>query len=53
MEEMFGSETPEKLMDTLFYLNGIHFALRGGEEDSMLIMDQFRMEHRYEKKCLI
>ena len=48
-----GHETPEKLLDTLFYLNGIHFALRGGEEHSMLTMDQFKVQTRNHKKCLI
>ena len=31
-QRCIGEETPEKLLKALFYLNGIHFALRGGEE---------------------
>lgn len=52
-KKCFGNETPDQLIDTLFYLNGIHFALRGGEEHSMLTMDQFKLETRNGKKCLI
>lgn len=36
-------------MDTYFYLDGIHFALRGEEEHSMWTIDQFRVEYRDEK----
>ena len=31
-----GIESPEKLLDTLFYLIGLNFALRGGEEHRQL-----------------
>lgn len=48
-----GDDTPQKLINTLFYLNGIHFALRGGEEHCSLTMDQFHTEYRDGKKCLI
>ena len=46
-----GSETPEKLLNSLFYLNGVHFALRGGEEHSNLTVDQFAVQERDGKKC--
>ena len=49
----FGEETPKKLLQSLFYLNGIHFALRGGEEHSNLLIEQFKIEEREGKKCLV
>ena len=49
----FGEETPKKLLQTLFFLNGIHFALRGGEEHSNLLIEQFKIEERNGKKCLV
>lgn len=51
-DKVLGSETPEQLLRTLFYLNGLHFALRGGQEHSQLSIDQFRLEDRNGKMCL-
>ena len=36
-----GNETPLQLLQTLFYLNGLHFGLRGGEEHRSLSIEQF------------
>ena len=33
---VLGSSTPRQLMRTMFYLNGVHFALRGGQEHRQL-----------------
>lgn len=52
-EKVLGSQTPEQLIRTLFYLNGLHFALRGGQEHSQLSIDQFRLEDRDGKRCLV
>jgi hypothetical protein len=39
-----GSTSPNQLRNTLFYLNGIHFGLRGGEEQSNLLISQFTVD---------
>lgn len=39
-----GDSEPDQLRNTLFYLNGIHFALRGGEEQSNLLLSQFEID---------
>ena len=46
-----GTETPEKLLHTVFYLNGKNFLLRGGEEHYNLKISQmqrFDSPPRYE-----
>ena len=50
---VFGDESPSQLIKTLFYLNGIHFALRGGSEHTELTIDQFEATERNGKRCLI
>ena len=35
-KNILGDDTPQKLLDTVFYLNGIGFCLRGGEEHHSL-----------------
>ena len=35
-KDILGSDTPDKLGRTLFFLIGIHFALRGGKEQKNL-----------------
>lgn len=52
-ETVLGDDTPKKLLRTLFFLNGLHFALRGGEEHADLTIDQLSVEIRDGKKCLI
>lgn len=52
-ESSFGSEDADKLLNTLFYLNGLHFALRGGTEHCDLRIDQFEISERNGRKCLI
>lgn len=47
-----GGDSPIQLVNTLFYLNGMHFALRGGEEQSQLSIKQFTIETYNGKKCL-
>ena len=49
----FGDDCPKKLLRSLFYLNGIHFALRGGIEHSNLDINQLNIEIREGKKCLV
>jgi hypothetical protein len=39
-----GDADPDKLRNTIFYLNGIHFALRGGEEQANLLEAQFSID---------
>lgn len=51
--EILGGDTPERLTRTLFYLNGINFALRGGEEQTKLTINQFQIDSRNGVKCLI
>ena len=38
---ILGSDDPSILTSTLFYLIGVHFALRGGEEHVQLTLDNF------------
>lgn len=38
-----GGDTPQKLLDTLLYLNGLHFALRSGVEHRNLQIDQIEV----------
>lgn len=52
-ETELGEETPERLQQSLFYLNGLHFALRGRDEHAELTMDQFRLEKRDGVECLV
>ena len=41
---VLGDDTPEKLIDTLLYLNGVHFGLRAGDEHKSLKMNlQFKL----------
>lgn len=47
------ADNPDGLTRALFYLNGINFALRGGEEQTKLSVKQFRVETRNGMKCLI
>lgn len=47
-----GSSTPNQLMRTLFYYNGLHFGLRGGEEHTKLTIDQFSVIKKEEKEFL-
>ncbi|CAG2243750.1 unnamed protein product [Mytilus edulis] len=37
---VIGSDNPPKLLDTMVYLNGIHFALRGGKEHRNLRLNK-------------
>ncbi len=43
-EGQLGSSTPTQLIQTLFYLNGLHFGIRGGTEHHNLTIDQFEIE---------
>ena len=52
-EKALGDDEPTKLLHTLFYLNGVHFALWGGEEHAELTIDQFEISTRIENRCLI
>lgn len=47
-----GDGNPVQLSNTLFYLNGLHFGLRGGEEQSLLSIKQFTVEEANGKKLL-
>lgn len=47
-----GTQNPTQLRNTLFYLNGMHFGLRGGEEQANLMISQFRVEICDGKKSL-
>jgi len=50
---VLNDDNPEGLTRKLFYLNGVHFALRGGAEQTNLMLKQFRTEVRNGSKCLI
>jgi hypothetical protein len=39
-----GADDPDQLRNTLFYLNGLHFALRGGDEHANLMISQFEID---------
>ena len=43
MLDVLGSDTPEKLIHTLFFLNGLHFALRSGQEHRSLKVSQLKI----------
>lgn len=47
--------TPDQMLNSLFYFNGLHFAIREGEELANLKITQFRIEMRENKKriCFI
>ena len=46
---ILGDSTPEQLVDTLLYLNGVHFALRAAEEHKSLKMNcQFQVKFDHE-----
>ncbi len=47
----FGDNDPQKLQDTLFYLNGLHFAMRSGQEHRDLTTTQ--LEIKYDPPSLI
>ena len=43
---VLGDDTPEKLVNTLLYLNGVHFALRAAEEHKSLCVGlQFKVHY--------
>lgn len=42
-KNILGDDTPEKLSDTLLYLVGTNFALRGGQEHADLTLDNFEL----------
>lgn len=52
-QKVLGDGNPLQLVRTLFYLNGLHFALRGGEEHSGLTMEQFSIQEKNGQKCLV
>lgn len=52
-EGQLGSSTPTQLIQTLFYLNGLHFGIRGGTEHHNLTIDQFEIEAVNDSECLI
>ncbi len=47
-----GEDTPQKLLDTVFYLNGICFCLRGGEEHHSLTTSSFSIITKGQAKHL-
>ena len=47
--EALGDDSPVKLLKALFYLNGLHFAIRGGVEHRNLTMDQFKLDENRSK----
>lgn len=48
-----GNSSPQQLVHTLFYLNGIHFGIRGGAEHHNLTIDQFSLEMVNGSQCLV
>ena len=48
-----GSSSPQQLIQTLFYLNGIHFGIRGGSEHHNLTIDQFSLVTYEGSECLV
>ena len=52
-QTVLGDNTPEKLLDTLFYLKGLHFEQRRGEEHCNLYINQFQISEQSGKKCII
>jgi hypothetical protein len=49
---LLGTDNPKKLMVIIFYLIGLHFALRGREEHTHLSVKNFEIIHHKGKKCL-
>lgn len=39
-----GNSSPKQLVQTPFYLNGIHFGIRGGADHQNLTIDQFSLK---------
>ena len=52
-EGQLGSSSPTQLIQTLFYLNGLHFGIRGGTEHHNLTIDQFSIEVVNDSECLV
>jgi len=52
-ESVLGNKEPKQLLRTLFCLNGLHFALRGGEEHANLSIEQFSIQDRNGKRCIV
>lgn len=52
-ERQLGNSTPTQLIQALFYLNGLHFGIRGGTEHHNLTMDQFSVEMVNDSECLV
>ena len=48
-----GDDSPQKLLNSLFFLNGLHFGLRGGSEHVNLTIDQLTIEVRDGKQCIV
>ena len=53
MNGLLGDRNPTQLTHTLFYMNGVNFAIRGGKEHADLSISQFRVEHCEGRKVLI
>ena len=51
--EMLGTDHPKKLIFTLMYYLGKHFALRGGTEMHRLQMDKFTLKNENNKETLL
>ena len=51
-EEYLSAENPRKLLTTVLYLIGLHFALRGGQEHKQLTVDNFELIHKDGKNAL-
>ena len=49
---VFNTQTPEGLLNAVFYYNGVNFVLRGGEEHRSLKLSQFVLVAHQIPKCL-
>jgi len=52
-DTVLGDENPGQLLDSLFYLNGIHFALRSGKEHRDLSIEQIHVDYSGSDPCIV
>lgn len=50
---VLGVDDPVRLTKTLFFLNGLHFALRGGVEHAGMLLTQLQVAVRENEECLV